>query len=791
MNIKQSFRIIFRNKTYSILNIAGLAIGIAASALILLWVEYQMNPNRSVPKREHLYNVVQNQYYGDDVRTFFTCSSGLFDAMNENLAGVKRTTRYSSSVLTFRNNENNSSFGEWGVYADSSLFSMIDLPFIAGNPQMAFEPAYPVVISQKMAQKIFGNNHPLGKTLYVSDQLYEVTAVFNDREENGTFRFEWLIPFRIYENDQIARGWQQSGGWGNNWFNCFIETEDHTDISAINRRLTSVFRERSGWGERNEIFIYPVQQQRLYGEFKDGKPTGSGYIRTVQMFFIIGMAILLIACINFMNMNTARSQKRTMEIGVRKVFGAKYLRLIGQFMRESTFVTFISLAIAVVLVLLALSPFNQLISLHLAVDVANPYHSLGLLGVGLLCALFSGIYPAFYMSSFSPIHTLKKLKTKTGNAGMIRKGLVVFQFTVSFVLICVTTIIYLQIHHVQNRPLGLETKNLVLFQAPDEIRRNFAAVQDALINTGVVAHSGLSNQRMIDIGSNGGGFNWQGKAPDVNPLISFVSVSPGLMEAAGIRFSEGRDFSWQYNGEKQEVIINRSFADIMGEEGRAGNLIERGDFKAQITGIVEDFVFNNYTQGKAGPVLIFPQTEHTGWLFVFVRLKENVRPGEAIATAQKTLQQFIPDALFEPSYMDEIFDNGFQGQRFAGKLAGLFAALAVFLSCMGLFGLSAFAAEQRTKEIGIRKVLGASIWDVVYMLGRSFMQLLLIALIIGVPAAWYAGRMYLQSYEYRMSLSMYIFAGAALLVFLIAMLTVSAQSLKVAMANPVKAIKSE
>ena len=778
-----------RNMTYSVINIAGLSIGIAASALVLLWVEYQLNPNRNVPKRDNLYQVAQNQYYGDDVRTFFVASSGLYDAINENLPGVIRSTRYFSRNLTFRDGETNTSFSEPGVSADSSLFAMIDLPFIVGDPQTAFAPAFPIVISQKMATKFFGNDDPLGKILYEEDIIYEVTGVFEDRDENGTFRFEWLIPIRIAENDFIARGWQQRGEWNTNWMQSYIEMEPNADVNDINQRLTTAFRERGAWDERSEVFIYPIQRQRLYGEFKDGKPTGGGYISTVRMFIIIGLSILLIACINFMNMSTARSQKRAMEVGVRKVLGAKFPGLVLQFMVESAIVTVISLATAIVLVLMVLPPFNQLISLQLALNIANPYHTIGLLGVGLLCTFLSGMYPAFYLSSFSPINTLKKLKlTTAGSAGAIRKSLVVFQFAASFVLICATAIIYLQIRHVQNRPLGMEIKKVVLYNAPDEIRRNFAAVQEALINTGVVVHAGLSNQRIIHLGANGGGFSWQGKAPDVNPLVSFVTISPGLIETMGIRFSEGGDFSWHHYNEIQEVIINRSFADIMGDEGRIGGYIQRG-YTAQIIGIVEDFVFNNYTREKPGPAIFMPSVAEAGNLLV--RLKDGVRESEATGIISEALQKFVPGVTFEASYIDEIFDRWFNGQRFTGKLAALFGILAVFLSCMGLFGLSAFAAEQRTKEVGIRKVLGATIWNIVYLLGRSFMQLLLIALVIGIPAAWYASKSYLQSFEYKMSIQWYVFVGAALLVFVIAMLTISVQSIKAATANPVKSIKSE
>ena len=794
MNIKQTIRIVFRNKTYVILNIAGLAIGIAASALILLWVEYHLNSNRSVPKRDYLHMIGQNQYYGDDVRTFFVSSSGLFDVMNGNLAGIKRCTRYSTMNVTFRVEGNNVFFSESGAYADSSLFAMINLPFVAGNPQMAFTSAYPVVVSQKMARKIFGNTNPLGEALYIDDQIYEVTGVFKDREENGTFRFEWLIPIQILENDYIARGWISRGSWGN-WMQCYVETEFLADINTVNENLTTVFRDaKSGWDERNEIFIYPIQRMRLYSEFKDGKPTGSGYIRTVRMFFAIGMAILLIGCINFMNLNTARSQKRAVEVGVRKTFGAKYLRLVGQFMGESAIVTVISFAVGVVLVLLTLPLFNQLLSLHLKINIFNPYHSIGILMVGALCTLLSGAYPAFYMSLFSPLHALRKMKANlSGSAGMVRKGLVVFQFTISYVLICSTVIIFLQIRHVHNRPLGLELNRLALFFVPDEIKRNFETVQEALINTGMATHAGISSQQLITLGNNGGGYNWQGKEPNVDPLVYNVLISPGLMETAGIRFSEGKDFSWQLFGEKPEVIINRSLAGMMGDEGRVGGFIKRGggddEPNWQIIGIVEDFVFNDYTRGEAEPVIFHPQIFDAGRLFV--RLKQGVRESEAIAAVQNVLLQFAPGASLEPSHMDEIFNRGFSGQRFTGKLAGMFSALAVFLSCMGLFGLSAFAAEQRTKEIGIRKVLGATVWDIVYLLGRNFMYLLLISFVIAIPAAWYAGRMYLQDFGYRISLGWYIFAAACLLVFIIAMLTVSTQSLRAATEHPVKAIKNE
>ena len=786
--IRQMFRIIFRNKTYSILNIAGLAIGITCTALILLWVEYQVNNNRSVPKIKNLYEIAQNQRYGDATRTFFVSPGPLSEMLNSGFTGIRTSTRYINQGVTFELDDKR--FFEAGVYADSTLFSMINLPFVAGNSDLAFKPAYPVLVSQTMAQKIFGSIDIIGETLKAGNQIYEVTGVFKDRERNGTFRFEWLIPFRIYENAMIERGWVQKDDWGNNWMNCYVETAPGADVKDINRRLTENFVERSGWGDNGEMFIYSVKDRRLYGEFVDGKPTGGGYIRTVRTFFWIGLAILLIACINYMNLSTARSEKRALEVGMRKTFGATYFGLVKHFMAESGIITLISVASAVVLALMVLPPFNNLINYQLVIDLSNPYQLFGLIGIGLLCTFLSGAYPALYLSSIAPIKTLKRMtKSATGGVVWVRKSLVVFQFAVSYILICTTVVIYLQIRHVYQRPLGMELDRLVCFQATDEIKRNFNAIQDELMNTGYVAGAGLSSQQMIQLWSNGGGYQWQGKDENVNPMVSHVNVSPGVFAAAGMRFAEGGDFSFQDFGEKNEVIINRSFAEVMGDEGRIGGFVSRGGSPMQIVGIVEDFIYNDISRAKAEPVIFFPNTDDASNLFI--KFSKGKPVNEAIMAVQKSLQAYNPGNLFEASFMDETFDRMFSGYRFTGKLATLFAVLAIFLSCLGLFGLTTFSAEQRRREIGIRKVLGASVWNIVTLMGTGFIRLVVIAFVIAVPISWYVGKNWLQSYGYRISAGWYIFLFTALIVILIAVITVSIQSIRAATANPVKAIKSE
>jgi hypothetical protein len=496
-----------------------------------------------------------------------------------------------------------------------------------------------------------------------------------------------------------------------------------------------------------------------------------------------------------MNLSTARSEKRALEVGVRKTFGSRRFRLVRQFMGEAGAITWVALMAAVALIYLCLPPFNRLISGTLAFDFSNPYHYLGLLAIGAVCTLLAGSYPAFYLSSFAPLTVLKKLKKPGGSAAWIRKGLVVFQFSVSFVLICATLVIYLQIRHVQSRPLGFVKENVILFPVNNDIQQRTEVVRDELLRSGVVENAGFSSNEVVNIRSNGGGYQWEGKDPDVNPLISQMHVSTGLLETAGIKIAEGATFDKPADaseGARWKVIINRTLADMMGEAGRVGGLIGQGDdsrYYGEILGIAEDFIFNDMYRKKPDPLMIVYYPSLCNYLFV--KLREGGDVAEAQATIKNVLQTFSPNTSFDALFMDDTFDSLFQGERLVGSLAALFAGLAIFISCLGLFGLSAFAAEQRTKEIGIRKVLGASVADILYLLGKDFMVLIMVAVLIGAPVAWYISGRWLHDYEYKITLSWGLFAATVALILLIALLTVSVQAYRAATANPVDAIQSE
>jgi len=793
MNINKSLRILLRNRIYSLLNILGLAIGIASASLIFLWVENRININSTIPNSKNIYAVGQHQHYGDDIRTFFVSPGPLPETLENEFPEVKRVVRVNDNQpITFSPEGSENVFVERGYYADSTLFGMISLEFIRGSAQTAFKNNSSIVISELMAQKIFGNEDPISKRLETQEGFFEITGVFKDQPINTSFgSFDWAIPFKTLADFYIENGYVSATHWRSNWLYCYVETVPNANIDDINDRLANLIPSKIP-GDLTELFIYPVNRIRLYNEFKDGIETGSGYIRTVRLFAGIGLVILLIACINFMNLSTARSQKRALEVGVRKTFGTKRRHLIQQFLMESGLITLISMLIAVGLVYLALPFFNNLVNIQLSIDWTNPYISGGLICISLLCALLAGSYPAFFLSSFAPLSALRKQKSSgSGHVAWVRQGLVVFQFAIAFILICSTLAVFKQIQFGQQRDLGFNKEDLVTYNATNEIRQSFDAVQNELINSGYVVNAGLSNSTLLNINYNGSGYRWEGKDSDFNPLITVNMTSHGLIETAGLEITEGSSLT-SHHREWRTAIINQTLADMMGEGGRIGGKIGQSDNpeeQFEIVGIMKDFVFNNIYRVKSEPLIMINNKHSTYQLFV--RLNPDSDPIEATAKVKAILQKFTPDEPFDAVFMEDHFERMFRSERLEGKLSALFAGLAIFISCLGLLGLSAFSAEQRTKEIGVRKVLGASTSSIVMLLAKSYMILIGIAFAIGIPIAVYITSKYLKNYAYHTTLDWLFFTSVALFITAIALLTVSSQSIKAALANPVKSIKSE
>ena len=788
MNLKQTTRIIFRNKTYSILNILGLAIGIACAALILLWVEDEMTYNK-FPKQKQLYALYCNMLFSDEIATDMSVPNPLTDILKNEVPGIRNVCRYSSSKNLFTLNEN--MFYENGAFADSTFFNMLDIQFIRGNAATAFDAAFPIVLTEEMADRFFGKEDPIGHTLKKDNsQEFTVTAVIKSLEKRSDFNFSWVIPTQRMINDFIARGQDIVTSWTSYWASIYVELEATADINRINHQIKDLLKQKTNNpDETSTLFLYPVSKLKLYGEFKDGYPTGTGLIRYVRLFFWIAVVILVIACINFMNLSTARSQKRVLEVGVRKTFGAKRMRLIRQFLSESGIITLISIALALVLIAAALPSFNMLTGKQLSMGLNNPVNWLGLFCIGLICSILAGSYPAFFLSSFPPIDVLRKLKTGKGKGVILmRKGLVVFQFTVSLTLIICTAFIYLQVRHAQNRPLGMNIQQVIRVSANKDIWNVYKPLKNELLATGVVENVGLSTGSMLNFAGGSSGWNWQGKPDNFDLMLASMDITDDLFPTLQITMYEGRNFDQGIDVNSRNIIINKAFANIMGDAGHVDGQIWRNN-TFTIVGIINDFVSNNVYAIAQKP-LYFSLAGVNNYGDMYIRLKSgNIK--SSIQKVEAVVKRFVPSRPFEYKFMDEEFGQKFKSDLLVGKLSGLFAALAIFISCLGLYGLISFSAEQRTREIGIRKVLGASVKDIVVLLGYNFIVLTAISFVLAVPLAYWIMFKWLQSYEYRIGLNWWVFAASGLLVIIISMLTVSFQAIKAATADPVKAIKSE
>ena len=780
--LKTTFRNLWKNKGYSMLNIGGLAVGIACAALILLWVEDELTFNHYFSNRDNLYKIKDRQTYDGQTFTFDATPGPLAKGMKSEIPGIKNTARSTwDDFLLFSLGDK--TIYERGNYVDAPFLTMFQLQFIQGNAKDAFTQLHSLVISEKMALKFFGNTQVVGKSLKVDNkQDYIITGVFKDLPENVSFSFEWLAPFKIFED---KNNWLTQ--WGSNGIITYAETQSNSDIKAINNKLYNYIQSK----DKNMIAkmsIYPMNRWRLYDSFENGNEV-PGRIKYVNLFTIIAWIILIIACINFMNLSTARSEQRAREVGVRKVLGAGKSKLIGQFLGESLFLSLISAVIAILLIYFSLSAFNGIVEKQLSVDIFQPLHLGALLLIAIFCGLVAGSYPAFYLSSFNPVNILKGIKLKNaGSAGYIRKGLVVLQFSISVILIISTVIIYQQIIHVKSRNLGYNKQELIYTSLQGDMRKHFNAIKTDLQATGLVQNASLSNSRIIQLGSNTADFQWEGKDPNKQVLITIEGVSPEYISTMGMKLKAGRDFYSDIRTDSNNVIINETLAKIINKKDIIGTIIDWGGRKITVTGVVNDFIYNDMYSSPA-PLIMGADTSNTNWMTI--RFNKGTDLAMAIPAVEKVIKSYNPGYPFEYRFVDAEFDKIFKTETLIGKLAGIFSALAIFISCLGLFGLAAYTAERRTKEIGVRKVLGASTQALATLLSRDFLQLVGISCLISFPLAWWAMNKWLQGFAYRIEIHWTVFVFSGMLAMLIAVSTVSFQAIKAAIANPVKSLRTE
>ena len=776
-----ALRNVWKNKTYSFLNIFGLAVGITCAGLIFLWVEAELNYD-PFPKKELVYNVRTNQTYNGQIRMFSSSPSPLAAAMKAEIPGVAATCRTRGNQALFGLGDK--TVYENGIYADASLFSMFSLSFIQGDPAKAFRDLNSVVITEKVARQFFGDAaNAMGKTLRRDNaDNFMVTGVIRDLPENSTMQLDCVIPFEFFEKDN---DWLKS--WRANALSTYVELSPNANPAVVNRQLSGFIRTKAADANAAEPFIIGMKDWRLRDEFVDGKQSG-GRIEYVRLFIFIACIILLIACINFMNLATARSEKRAREVGVRKVLGAERSRLIFQFIGESILLSAMSVALGILLITLLLPFFNLLVKEQLTAGLDKPLHFLSLIAITLICGLVAGSYPALYLSAFNPVQVLKRMKMKDGGAVLIRQSLVVLQFSISIFLIVSTVIVYRQVQHIKSRNLGYNKDNLLDMRVSPNLVKNYPAVRQDLLQTGAVENMGLADMENLNVSNNTTGYSWAGKDPKAQILISVRMINHDYLKTMGMQVTDGRDFRMDPLQDTGNVLITESLARMMGKGSAVGKLLSNGYGQDKVVGVVKDYVYGDF-YGKPDPVVFYSAPDRARYFYV--RIKAGVSSDKALAAIGGVLKKDNPGYPFDYSFVDDKFNAKFTAESLIGKLSGLFAGLAIFISCLGLFGLAAYTAEQRTREIGIRKVLGASVSGITRLLSRDFLKLVVIANIIALPlAAWMLSR-WLQSYAYRISISWWMFALAGGVSVLIALLTVCFQSVKAALTPPVKSLRSE
>ncbi len=783
---KTTIRTLLRNKTYSFLNIVGLAIGIACTGLIFLWVEDELSYDSVNLKKDRIYMAMNNWPFAEHYSTFESTPGLMAPAIKSDIPGIVNTARITESPSTLLFKVGDKLMYSTGNYADSSLFSIFTMPFVEGSPTDAFKQPNSIVLTEKTVKKFFGNEKSVVGKIVRADNKTDlvVTGVIKDLTENNTLRFEWLSPFEVYmKNNQ----WLYN--WGSNGILTFAEVDGKTSIASINKQLYGLIKKHVS----NSIattFLFSMNDWRLRWDFENGKQTGGGRILFVHLFTIIAWIILLLACINFMNLATARSEKRAREVGVRKVLGSGKKRLIMQFICEALFMSLLAVLVSILIMLLALPGFNDLTQKNLSVNLGNPVHIMALLVITIVCGLVAGSYPSLYLSSFNPVSVLKGLKLKAGSAGFIRKGLVVMQFTVSIVLIISTVIIYQQIQHVKTRQLGYAKDNIVQMDLQGDMGKNFNAIKQDLLNTGVVANAALSDHAIVWGGNNSDNFSWRGKDPNAKIIISQRGISPELLSTHGIEIIQGRDFNADPNTDSSSIIITEALAKMMNMPNVVGQTIRQDSSSYKIVGVVKDLVYGNM-YGHSDPVIFFCNPHYEYASMMFVRLKQHSDPEQAINKIETVIKKDNPAYPFQYRFVDDAFNDLFLTESVVSKLSRVFATLAIIISCLGLFGLSAYTAERRTKEIGIRKVLGASVTGLASLLSVEFLKLVLVSTLMAFPIAWYAMHTWLQNYPYRVTIQWWVFAAAGTAAVIITIVTISFQAVKAALMNPVKAIKAE
>ncbi len=779
---KIAWRNLFRNKGFSLTNLLGLSIGMTCAILIFLWVQDELNYDKSQKNYKDIYQVMAHRDFNNQIFTDPSMVLPLAQSIEKEAVQVKH------AVVTTHQQPANFSYGDVklkkdGYTVSEHFFDVFSVNFLKGTPATAINDPSSIVLSNSAARALFGNDDPINKVVKIdNDNVAKVTGVFEDIPANTTLQFDYIRPFN-YSNEDIKRAMTE---WVSSSWLVFVQTMPGANIAALQKKINDIKIQHDPKDKKvSSYFTFPMSKWRLYSDFKDGKNAG-GMIEYVRLFTIIAIIILLIACVNFMNLSTARSEKRAKEVGIRKTLGSHKKQLLLQFFTESIILAFISFVVSVLAVYLLLPSFNVLVDKHLVLNITRPVFWLGALIIILFTGIVAGSYPALYLSSFNPIKVLKGTFSGGKNAVLPRHVLIVAQFIISILLISATIIVYQQIKLIKDRDMGYNPNNLISIPGTPDTQKNFDVIKHELLQTGMFNAVTRTMAPITQIWWRSPGPGYTGKPADQNIIFTGLTTDKDFTKTMGIKMVSGKDFSGT-PVDSSSMLLNKAAVEAMGLKDPVGMKMRYGkDFT--VIGVTDNVIMESPFK-PVDPMMIFYDPPNSN--YISMRLNNGVQPQKALGSMETIFKKYNPAYAFEYEFVDKEFGKKFLNEELISKLSNIFAMLAIFICCIGLAGLAAFTIEKRIREIGIRKVLGATVQQLLLLISKEFLKLVLIAFVISIPLAWWLMHNWLQKYEYRVNISIWMFGIVGFVILLLTLIVVSANTMSAAMRNPVKSLRTE
>jgi len=789
LNLKIALRNLWKNKTSSFINVIGLAIGLAACLMLLLYVSYEWNFDKQAKNSDNVYMAMTNvPGEGNKIaHTFNGSTTALGPLLKQNLPEAKYVARMDYGKKSLIANGQNS-FKKDSKFAEPDILKMYDYQFIAGDPKTALNNPLSVILTESTAKILFGTTDVLNKSVRYQDQEnLNITGVIKDLPENSSNRFDFLMPWSFYE---IVDDSAKDLNWNNYSFVTMVSLNPDANIDLVNRKVEALVKANTPQNAQSQPhFLYQASKLHLFGKFENGKNVG-GDIEQIYLFVGLAFGILLIACINFMNMATAKSEKRAKEVGIKKTIGANRSSLIFQFLTESMVLTLVAIIVAIALLEICLPAFNKLLNINLGIAYFNAVSWIGILGIVLATGLIAGSYPAFYLSSFNPIQTLKRKISSNGFFNIsLRQVLVVGQFCFAIILIISTLVIYRQIQYIKNKPVGFDVNALIEIPQEGELKTKFDLFKTEMLKSGAVTSMYQSSVSLSHRGRNFMDIKWDGMTkPENTVMFNQVATSYDFIKTNGIKLLQGRDFSKNFASDTSALMVSASAVKVFGYKNPIGKNVMVFGSKAHIVGVFDDYVWDSPYKSN-NPQIVYLTSGQTGTITMRLNAANSIQSNiEAIGKISK---MFNPAYPTEITFINSLYQEKYKAEKTLGVLSNLFGGLAIFVSCLGLFGLVAYSAEQRTKEFGVRKVLGATLFNLMQLLSLSFIKMIVVSIIISVPLSYYLMNKWLMNFEFHTEISWWIIPVAGFGTLLMALITVSFQAYKSAKANPVDALKYE